>query len=79
MNIKYIKDIKDYKNFLDVEDETYLFTKDLTHRGIFVLDEMLQTNDKIYIGKMTRHVKDNWFNYYISGNIINISNYLVFL
>lgn len=67
MNIKYIKDVKDYKNFLDVEDETYLFTKDLTHRGIFVLDEMLQTNDKIYIGKMTRHVKDNWFNYYISG------------
>lgn len=67
MLITYLKNIEDYKKFLDTDEETYIFVKDLTHRGISILDEMKQ-NKKLYIGKMTRHVKDNWFNYNICGS-----------
>ena len=67
MLITYIDNIEDYKKFLDVDEETYVFVKDLTHRGISILDEM-KTNKKLYIGKMTRHVNDNWFNYNICGS-----------
>ena len=58
MLITYIDNIEDYKKFLDVDEETYVFVKDLTHRGISILDEM-KTNKKLYVGKITRHVKDN--------------------
>lgn len=58
MLITYIDNIEDYKKFLDADEETYVFVRDLTHRGISILDEM-KTNKKLYIGKMTRHVKDN--------------------
>ena len=66
MLITYLNNIEDYKKFLDVDEETYIYVKDLTHRGISILDEMKE-NKKLYVGKMTRHVKDNWFNYNICG------------
>ena len=50
MLITYIDNIEDYKKFLDVDEETYVFVRDLTHRGISILDEM-KTDKKLTLVK----------------------------
>ena len=66
MLVTYLTEIDKYKDFLNMEEETYIFVKDLTHRGVSILKEMSQ-NNKTYVGKISRHVEDNWFNYTIYG------------
>ena len=67
MRVVYLENINDYKQYLNTTEETHIFVKDLTHRGIFILQEMIEANKNIYAGKLSRH-KDNWFNFYITGN-----------
>ena len=66
MRIGYLSDISRYKDLLNTDEETYVFVKNLTYTGINIYKEMIKDN-KVYIGKMGNHVKDNWFNFKITG------------
>lgn len=66
MRVGYLSDISKYKKLLNVDEETYVFVRNLTYRGINIYKEMIKDN-KVYIGKMGNHVKDNWFNFKIVG------------
>ena len=67
MRIYYLDDITKYKDYLDLDEETYIFVKNLTYTGINIYKEMIKNSNKVYIGQLKRHVKDNWFNFKITG------------
>ena len=67
MRIGYLDDITKYKDYLDLDEETYLFVKNLTYTGINIYKEMIKDNNKVYVGQLRKHVKDNWFNFKITG------------
>lgn len=67
MRIYYLDDITKYKDYLDLDEETYIFVKNLTYTGINIYKEMIKNSNKVYIGQLRRHVKENWFNFKITG------------
>ena len=40
MRIYYLDDITKYKDYLDLDEETYIFVKNLTYTGINIYKEM---------------------------------------